>query len=99
VSRSAPRPVLKLCMNACLRFWRSGKQFSMPLPWLILLSDPEGLKLTAPPRAITRAALDMILDVAESHGVLPATVSNLSAARAKGCAELVASGGKEDLES
>ncbi|MGO9018808.1 MAG: nucleotidyltransferase family protein [Syntrophobacteraceae bacterium] len=71
----------------------------MPLPWLILLSDPEGLKLSAPPQAITRAALDKILDVAESHGVLPATVANLSAAQAKGRAELVAIDGKEDIES
>ena len=71
----------------------------MSLPWLILLSDPEGLKLSAPPRALAKTALDKILNVAESHGVLPATVLNLSAARAGGCAELVAGGGKEDIES
>jgi hypothetical protein len=71
----------------------------MAIPWLILLSDPEGLKLSAPPPALTRAALNKLLDVAQSHGVLPATVSNLSAAQVRGCAELVASGGKEDIES
>jgi hypothetical protein len=71
----------------------------MPIPWLILLSDPEGLKLSAPPRPLTKAALDKLLDVAQSHGVLPATVSNLSAALAKGCADLVAVGGKQDIES
>jgi len=71
----------------------------MPLPWLILLSEPEGLKLSMPPRALGRAALSRLLDVAQGHGVLPATVSNLSAAAARGCAQLVASGGKEDIDS
>ncbi len=71
----------------------------MRLPWLIRLSDPECLELSAPPRALGRAALDRLLDVAQGHGVLPATVSNLSAAAAGGCAQLVASGGREDIES
>jgi len=71
----------------------------MPLPWLILLSDPEGLKLSAPPRPLTKAALDKLLDVAQGHGVLPATVSNLSAVTAMGCADLVATGGKKDIET
>ena len=71
----------------------------MHLPWLILLSDPEGLQLSAAPPALTGAALSKLLDVAQSHGVLPATVSNLSSALAGNCAELVASGGKEDAES
>ncbi len=70
----------------------------MPVSWLIPLSDPEGLKLSAPPRPLARAALSNLLDVANGHGVLPATVSNLSAAAAGGSAELVADGGKEDIE-
>ncbi len=70
----------------------------MPISWLILLSDPEGLKLSSPPKPLARAALNSLLDVALAHGVLPATVSNLSAALAGGRAELVASGGKEDIE-
>jgi hypothetical protein len=71
----------------------------MPLPWLILLSDPDGLKLSAPPRALGAGALGRLLDVAQAHGVLPAAVSNLSAAVAGGCAQLVASGGRQAVES
>ncbi|MGA2228016.1 MAG: nucleotidyltransferase family protein [Syntrophobacteraceae bacterium] len=71
----------------------------MHLPWLILLSDPEGLQLSAPPPALTKTALNKLLHVAQSHGVLPAAISNLTAALAGNCAELIARGGREDIES
>ena len=71
----------------------------MPLSWLVPLSDPEGLKLSVPPPALTGTALSKLLDVAHIHGVLAATVSNLSAAAAGGSAELIATGGRQDFEA
>lgn len=71
----------------------------MHLPWLILLSDPEGLQLSAPPPALAAPALNKLLDVAHSHGVLPACILNLSSALAGNSAELIARGGKEVIES
>ena len=71
----------------------------MSIPWLILLSDPNGLTLPASPPTPFRTGLDKLLDVAQSHGVLPAVVSNLSAAVADGSAELIAKGGREGIES
>lgn len=71
----------------------------MPLSWLVHLSDPEGLRLSEIPPALSRGALGRLLDAAQTHGVLAAAASNLSTAATQGYSELISIGGREEIEA